>query len=163
MGPRVADRLGWTFVDLDAEIERRAGRSIPALFEAEGEAAFRAAEADALRRTAAHAAVVVAVGGGALVQEENLRWALAHGTVVYLRAAPETLAQRLDQVTGDRPLLRGASGRRLTGAALRRHVEDLMAARAPLYEQAQVILDTSGRDVEETAKAVAAALRARRG
>lgn len=159
VGPRLARRLECAFVDLDDVIEKAAGRSIPDIFAAEGEAAFREREATALRATAAEEHVVVALGGGALAQPDALRWARAAGTVVYLQASPAELARRLAEAPDDRPLLRDAGGQRLTGEALRTRIEAMLAERAPHYERADLILDTDERGVEETTEAIAVALR----
>jgi shikimate kinase len=107
IGRRVARRTGRRFVDVDAEIERVAGRPIPEIFEREGEDGFRAIEASVLADLlAADEASVVATGGGAVLREANRSAMRGHGIVVWLRATPETLAERV----GDgrtRPLLAG--------------------------------------------------------
>jgi 3-dehydroquinate synthase len=94
VGPVVAARLGWAFVDLDAEIERRAGRAIPALFN-EGEEIFRALEGETLTALAAGERRVIATGGGAPVRAENRAVLRRGGLVVCLEAAPETIVARL--------------------------------------------------------------------
>jgi 3-dehydroquinate synthase len=111
LGPAVAARLGWAFVDLDAEIERRAGRTIPALFN-EGEAVFRALETEALTTLAAGERRVIATGGGAPVRPENRAEMRRNGLVVCLEAAAETIvarlaAQRAANPAAQRPLLDG--------------------------------------------------------
>src|SRR5690606_21135862 len=103
VGPRLAARLGLPFVDADAEIERAAGASIAAIFEREGEASFRARERAAIEAQAGRAAVV-ALGGGAIAQPGAAERLAATGTVVWLRARPETLAARVGDGAG-RPLL----------------------------------------------------------
>ncbi len=143
VGPLVAEALGYAFVDLDDVIEAQAGRPIRALFEAEGEAAFRRMERAALRATAQQERVVAALGGGALANEENLRWALRHGCVVYLKVSAETLARRLSRYVGssDRPLLLDARGTPLSEADLRARIEEMLAERRPFYERADVIVE----------------------
>ena len=155
VGPLVADRLGYRFADLDWLIEARAGRTIPALFASGGEAAFRKAEAEALAETTRGEGVVVATGGGALVDPANLRTARAAGTVVWLRASvPVTLA-RLGDAAG-RPLLHDRAGRPLAGDALALRVRRLLADREPFYAQADLAVDADGpaalvaRDLAET-------------
>ena len=112
VGRRLASRHGATFLDLDDSIERKTGRSIPEIFESEGEAAFRALEraavadlgpadpSPALRR-------VISTGGGAVVDPRN-RWALLRGRVpVWLDARPEVVAQRLRRSVRVRPMVAG--------------------------------------------------------
>jgi shikimate kinase len=135
VGPLVAARLGVPFADLDARIEAVAGQPIPALFADEGEAGFRAREAAALRGTAGFGGVV-ALGGGALVDDANRAWAKAHGCVVYLRASPTALAARLAATAAGRPLLHDAAGQPLPPDRLRARVARLLAARAATYADA---------------------------
>ena len=100
---RIAAATGWTLVDLDAEIVKAAGRTIPEIFAAEGEAVFRAIEKDCLRRICKDAGTkVVALGGGALLDSENRATAEAAGRVVLLDCDVETLKSRM--TGGDRPL-----------------------------------------------------------
>jgi shikimate kinase len=107
VGRRVARRTGRRFVDIDAEIERTAGRPIPEIFADQGEGGFRAIEAAVLADVlSAGEASVVATGGGAVLRDANRSAMREHGIVVWLRATPETLAERV----GDgrtRPLLAG--------------------------------------------------------
>ncbi|PSQ99495.1 MAG: shikimate kinase [Bacteroidetes bacterium QS_9_68_14] len=162
VGPRVARRRGARFVDLDNVIAERAGRAIPAIFEAEGEAGFRKREAAALRAVSKQAsAQVVATGGGTLVQEENLQRALGSGVIVYLRAPAATLADRLREAAARRPLLQGEGGQPLAGAALTRRIEALLSERQRFYERAHVTVDTAEATPEESAEAVVEAARAR--
>ena len=128
------------FVDLDWLIEAKAGRPIPLIFAEGGEAAFRAAEAEALDETTRSRRMVVATGGGALVTPSALRTARMAGPVVWLRASVDTILGRLGDATG-RPVLAGPDGRPLWGQALRARVETLMEARESFYAQADLIID----------------------
>lgn len=157
VGPRVAETLGYAYLDLDYVIAKEAGRSIPELFAAEGEAAFRTAEREALHRTAQYDRLVVALGGGALVDAENLPWALAHGLVVYLRVGAGELVRRLYD-DRDRPLLLNEDGQPRDRDALKAHVEALLAARDPFYRQAHVTVDAGAPSVTETVDAVVRAI-----
>ena len=139
VGPLLADRLGYRFVDLDWLVEARTGRTVADLFD-QGEPAFRAAEAEALAETTHGPAMVVATGGGTLVAPENLAVARAAGAVVWLRATAETTLRRLGDARG-RPVLAGPSGRPLQGDALADRVRRLAAAREPYYAQADLVAD----------------------
>ncbi len=161
VGPLLADRLGYRFVDLDWLVEARTGRAVTELF-AEGEATFRAAEADALRETTTGQGLIVSTGGGTLVQPANLSTARAAGPVVWLRATPDVLRQRLGDASG-RPMLADAAGRPLQGASLTARLAALLAAREPFYAQADLAMDAD-RPAEVVARDVAEALRGwRRG
>ena len=101
-GRRLAEALGVSFADLDAEIVRRAGRSIPEIFSSGGEAAFRALESETLMQVEAG---VVALGGGTLLSDANRAFCEAHGTVFCLETpSAEELARRLGAAAGTRPL-----------------------------------------------------------
>lgn len=158
IGPLVANVLGYHFIDLDEAIEARAGRSIPELFEERGEAAFRALEAEALVDTLRRDRVVVAVGGGALTFEVNLQRVLHHGTVVYLRITVDQVLERLVRSANERPLLRDSRGRRLSVAALRRKITEMLARREPFYRRAHITIDVGDGRVGETVDKVIRAL-----
>lgn len=100
-GRLVADAMGLPFVDLDAQIVLREGRTIEALFD-DGEATFRAAERRALDEQLARDRLVLATGGGAPCQPGAMDALLAWGTVVYLEAPLEVLSDRAAE--GGRPL-----------------------------------------------------------
>ena len=132
----VAPRLGRPLVDTDEEVERITGSSVSEIFSTRGEAAFRAEEARALATVlAGPVPSVVSVGGGVVLDPEQ-RTALRHGgTVVWLRARPDTLARRVGR-HAHRPLLVGAEGG--PAAALAR----IDAERRALYEEvADVVID----------------------
>jgi shikimate kinase len=104
-GRLTAQALGWGYLDSDAEVEAATGLTVPELFARDGETVFRDAEARALQLACASTAeVVVSVAGGAVLRAENRELIKACGTVVWLRARPETLAARVGTGAG-RPLL----------------------------------------------------------
>lgn len=159
VGPRVADRLGLSFRDLDRQIEANMGQSIPTIFAEEGEAAFRALETKALRETADSDDLVVALGGGALVDGDNRAFAKEHGWVVYLKVSPETILERVGDEADDRPLLQDDQGTPLPPDRMRKRVERMLADRAPTYAEAHVTVDATA-SVADVVDAVVAALRA---
>ena len=128
LGRALAEALELPFEDLDERIVRDAGRSIPDIFAQEGEAGFRERESQALRDLMAHyhgtRGAVVALGGGALLRDDNRARVEDAGVVVCLMAQPETLLQRLQQNPQARPLLPGASASAL---------DQLLRARAAHY------------------------------
>ena len=151
VGPLVARRLGWTFVDLDLEIEAQARRRVAEIFEADGEAAFREAELAAALRVASLSQVVVAAGGGAFTVPRT-RAALQDGALtVWLRCDLDTLLARIP-ADGSRPL----AGNRAT-------IVPLLRAREPLYALAELAVDTTRTAPEDAARIIAEAVRDRRG
>lgn len=151
VGRRVAERLGWPFVDLDIEIERREGASIPDIFRLRGEAGFRQAEHDALAALVEQGHAVVATGGGAVLRADNQSLLRRFGSVVYLAVSAEEAMARLGD-TSSRPLLSGQ------GVDTARAV---LAARLPVYAAtADMVVETDGKREEQVADEVLDALRA---
>ncbi len=147
----VARRLGRPWVDTDAEIERQAARGIPEIFASEGEAAFRQREREAIEAVAGRP-VVAALGGGAIAQTGAAARLAATGTVVSLRARPETLLRRIGDAE-ERPLLAG-----LDPAARLARIEALLREREPHYRCADLVVDTDALGPEEVADEVVRAL-----
>lgn len=152
IGPALARALERPFVDTDAEVEQRAGRSVAEIFADEGEAAFRRRERARIRAWAGRPAVV-ALGGGAIAQPGAAGRLAASGTVVYLRAAPETLLSRLGDCRR-RPLLHD-----LAPAARRARLEALLAERREAYESASIAVDTDETGPDELASDLARRVR----
>jgi thiamine-phosphate pyrophosphorylase len=106
VGRRLAARLGLPFVDLDQEIETRAGRSIPELFRERGEDAFRALESETLELQSRGSRRVIATGGGIVERAANLAAMLRTGRVLWLDVPFDTLLERLARGGEERPLFR---------------------------------------------------------
>lgn len=136
IGRALAKRLNLRFVDADHEIESRTGASITLIFEIEGEASFRQREADVIRDLTQQQGIVLATGGGAILDPESRRSLRERGTVVYLRASVGSLVQRTSH-DRQRPLLQTADPRA--------RIEELMRQRAPLYEEVAHITAETGR------------------
>lgn len=147
VGERCATRLGRPFVDTDDLVETCTGRTVADLF-AEGEATFRAVERDAVADACASPApLVIACGGGAVLDPDSRRRLRSAGFVVWLRAAPQVLADRVQRDPVERPLL-AREGRLAT-------LTRLAATRAPAYDAAaDVTVTTEGRSPDEVAAAV---------
>ncbi|BDC48392.1 shikimate kinase [Bryobacterales bacterium F-183] len=109
IGERLADELGWSFVDMDADIVSSQGTSIADIFDTGGEEAFRSIETECLRKRVrmiqSGRPMVVALGGGAFAQEANIRLLQDNGIAVWLDAPLELIRRRLEGAT-DRPLAR---------------------------------------------------------
>jgi shikimate kinase len=161
VGPHLARRLGYRFVDLDRLIEEEAGLTVAALFRVRGEGAFRQAERKAVEKVANEVRVVVSLGGGVVVDARLRALLLATGTLVCLSVPFDVLVERLSRHPARRPMLHGEDGQPLTGEALERRITDLMKVRAPAYAEAHVTVDGNSPSPDETARRVIAALRGR--
>lgn len=143
VGRMLAQRLNWAFVDLDAEIEERAGRSVRELFERSGEMEFRKRESETLAAVIDRDHCVIALGGGTVLLEENRGRLNSDGALrVWLQAEAGTLAERLlndPRTTELRPRLTGAGG-------WDDELRLLLQQRRPLYAAlADVTIRTDGR------------------
>lgn len=150
VGKILAERVGLPFVDADAELETRVGRPIAAIFSEFGEPAFRDWEERILDDLTARPASVLATGGGVILRAANRSKLRSFGFVVWLRAVPALLAERL---LGDP---RGLVGRpALTAAGTLEELASVLEARTPLYEEvADAAIDTSHRSAAEVAEAI---------
>ncbi len=152
VGRMVARAMGREFVDVDAWIEACWGRAVPDYFAAGEEALFRVREAQACRALAAQGGLVIAPGGGALLDPHSRAALEGTGLIICLRATPEVLLERLRVEGPERPLLAGDAAGRLAG---------LLAERAPLYDSfaAQVHTDhcTAEAVTDEVTQRLAAA------
>lgn len=140
------------YVDLDSETERRAGKSIAAIFADEGEAHFRRLEDEVLADMCGTDAVV-ACGGGTPCRPGAMDRMLATGTVVWLRAGLDITLRRLMLAPGQRPVIDALLDQ---PDALKARVTGLMAEREPYYRRATTVFDSSHLDneaeIEETAR-----------
>lgn len=135
VGRQLARRLGRPFLDSDHEIEARTGVRIPTIFEIEGEDGFRRREAQTIAELTAEQNIVLATGGGVVLNPENRRRLHATGWVVYLNVPPILLYERTRH-DRNRPLLRVSDPLA--------KLEELHAARDPLYrEVAHLVVDGS--------------------
>jgi shikimate kinase len=149
-GRLLAGRLGWAFVDADEELEARAGRSIAAIFAADGEPAFRELESAVLHDLATRARHVIACGGGVVLRDEHRQLLRTTGHCVWLTGGPATLTDRLaaDPTTA----VRRPS---LTDLPTRAEIESLLREREPLYrEVAHCVVATDGRSPDEVVSAI---------
>ena len=152
VGPHVARALGYFFVDADEEIQRRSRRTIPDLFRVEGEAFFRELEARIVQELTDRSQMVVALGGGAILNPESRQRLLGTGSLVYLRAKWETLLRRLEltsRTSNPRPLLGP-----WVDPSVRSSVNSLLLERLPLYEVCTLSVDTDERSVEDVVREI---------
>ncbi len=146
VGRIVADVLRLRFVDVDAEIVRREGQSIAQIFAQRGEPAFRQVEAELCRQFAAQSGLVIATGGGALVNAETLAAMTEGGLVICLWAPIEVIRARLS----------GETGRPLAG-----DWQAVLERRKAAYEAMPHHVYTGGKIPEEVAKEIVTLWRTR--
>lgn len=141
VGRRLATQLALPFIDADSEIEKAAGCSIADVFSLHGEAAFRDGERRVIARLLDGPAHVLSTGGGAVMDPTTRDLIGRSGISVWLRADLQTLERRTGR-RPDRPLLQGGNPRAV--------LEALLAERNPIYGQADIVVDSNDRPVEET-------------
>ena len=150
----LAARLGYDWIDADNVVEGEAGKTIAAIFADGGEAAFRDWETRVVGTLSRKRRTVVALGGGAVLREENRQAICAAGPVVWLTASVDAILERVaaDSTTASRrPNLTTAGGRA--------EIEALLAIRTPFYRQcATLVVDTEGKTTAEVAEEIAAKL-----
>ncbi len=146
VGRCLAGRLGFTFYDLDSEIERVAGETVGEIFRNRGEAHFRRLESDELRRVSAGSRTVVALGGGAFCSVQNRRVTAETGISVWLDASLEIIMARC---AGDdsRPLFGGRDA-----------MAALLESRRPQYGRADLRIDIEGLEIDEITDRIIALL-----
>ena len=150
-GRAVAERLGRTFLDMDAMIEAEAGKSIPKIFADDGEPHFRSLERKLVQSLAQRTNLVIAPGGGIVLNPDNIADFSRTGLVICLHATPQMILSRVGS-DANRPLLQG-------GDKLQK-ITDLLAKRQPLYDAIPHRLETDGFTPEAVAEQVIALFRA---
>ncbi|HHJ14047.1 MAG TPA: shikimate kinase AroK [Gammaproteobacteria bacterium] len=146
IGRQLARALGREFIDSDREIERRTGVDIPLIFELEGESGFRKREHDIIDELTKRSGIVLATGGGAVLDPDNRRHLASRGRVIYLKTSVE---QQLQRTTRDRnrPLLQTPNPRE--------RLQQLLAEREPLYrELADLVIETDGCRVRDVVQKI---------
>ncbi|WP_321287554.1 shikimate kinase [uncultured Sunxiuqinia sp.] len=141
IGRRLSQELGVPFIDLDKYIEEKYFKTIPQIFEQEGEDAFRRKEQTSLKEVAEFESAVIATGGGAPCFFDNMDVMNQSGLCVFLDVDAEELASRLMQSKTERPLIKGKSPDELVD-----FIESMMAKRRPFYEKAKCVL--KGKDIQ---------------
>lgn len=150
----LSKKLSVPWRDADIEIEQAAGKSIAEIFADDGEPAFRDLEAAVLAQLCQEQALIISVGGGAVLRESNRQVLSQAGLVIWLQASPGTIRQRMEAdplSTTRRP--------NLTSAGSLNEVEKILTERTPLYaECASLTIDTEGKTPAEIAAEILVAL-----
>lgn len=139
VGPELAHRLGWEFIDTDRVIEEHEGRTIPQIFEEKDEAYFRVKETEAIEIVMSGVKQVISTGGGAVLKEYNCQKLSESGYVIALMADADTIISRVKKDT-NRPLLQGN---------LEQRVYQMLEERKHAYQFADKQIDTAQRTIED--------------
>jgi shikimate kinase len=158
----LARRMAWPLLDCDAELAMRAGKPIHEIFRGSGEDSFRALERSLIAEITSDGKrcvqcgnprpMVVATGGGAIVDPQNYSALRRSGLIVCLVARPEIIARRVSSGVKHRPMLERAGG------SLKERIVELMEARAEAYARATFTIDTSDRSIEQVVDAILSAM-----
>jgi shikimate kinase len=135
-GRILAQRLGYTLIDADTEIEKEQKMTITEIFKQYGEPKFRDMEADIIKRLSEMKNAIISTGGGAVLRQENMDNLRKNGVVVCLTASPETILKRTSN-NNDRPLLQVEDPLQ--------KIKELLEFRKPYYEKADIMIDTEGK------------------
>jgi len=146
VGKALAEKLQRKFVELDSLIEQKAGKPITDIFQQEGEIAFRELEIEVAKEVSGGKSLVIACGGGVVLNKINIDRLRQHSRIVYLTASPAAILSRTDG-RDERPLLN------VPDQALR--IQELLKFRNPFYERAADIeIDTTRLDVESVVEQI---------
>jgi shikimate kinase len=152
VGEALAKKLNRKFAELDLLIERKAGKSIPEIFEQDGEITFRELEIEATREIAREKHLVIACGGGVVLNKINIDRLREESRIVYLTASPRVILKRISGEGGERPLLKGDNPSST--------IQGLLRFRKPFYERATDIkIDTSRLDIDSVVEQIIEKLR----
>ncbi len=147
LGRKLAKKLGLQFVDMDHYIEQRNYKTVPQIFEEEGEEVFRKKERQALEELAEFTDLVIATGGGAPCFFDNIDLMNRTGKTIYLDVPSKTLAYRLKQSKTERPLITGKNE-----AELIRFIDESLNKRNPFYRQAQFKIKNPDTNLNDLVK-----------
>lgn len=150
VGKLLAQRIGYRFVDADRVIEKETGLSIPQIFSRYGEGYFRQLEGQTIRRVLSHSGIVLATGGGAVMDPANFSFLMENGCVVALDAGEETLWERLKSCK-DRPMLYSDNPRERMRA--------LLEMRRPVYHRAHYVINVDDKLPHEVVDEITAIIK----
>ncbi len=147
VGQLLAKKLGRRFFELDSLIEQKAGKSIPDIFQQDGETAFRELEIEVTKEVSKDRNLVIACGGGIVLNKINIDRLRQQSRIVYLTASLGVILKRVSGDGGKRPLLKAAN------RAL--NARELLRFRKPFYERAaDITIDTSKLDIDSVAEQI---------
>jgi shikimate kinase len=151
-GKALAKKLNRKFAELDLLIEQKAGKSIPEIFHQDGESAFRELEIEVIKEIAREKYLVIACGGGVVLNKINIDRLIEESRIVYLTASPGVILKRISGEGGERPLLKGDNPSST--------IQRFLRFRKPFYERAaDITINTSRLDINAVAEQIIEKLR----
>jgi shikimate kinase len=141
LGPILANVLGWQFFDLDREIEKVESKTVVEIFKAEGEEYFRLKETEILSQISKTENSIIALGGGTILRDENIKIMKSSGWLVYLKVEPENIYHRLKNKI-DRPLFRDLVLGEGSKEEFLEKINNFLENRIHFYEQADITINT---------------------
>ncbi|MGD8305809.1 MAG: shikimate kinase [Ignavibacteria bacterium] len=154
IGPILANTVGWNFYDLDKEIEARENKKISLLFEEKGEEYFRKVETEVLAQLSMNKKLIIALGGGTLINPQNRKIVKKSGKLICLKCSPETTYMRLKHKR-DRPVLVPQNSDIDNGKTLAKKIENVMQERKQYDKYADHIYNTDKDSIGMTVDALA--------
>jgi len=147
VGRALAKRLGKKFIELDLLIEQKAGKSIPEIFQNDGEIIFRELEIEATKEVSKGTKSVIACGGGIVLNKINVDRLRESSRIIYLTASPGAILKRTSRRKNERPLLDVPDPAR--------RIRELLEFRKPFYERAaDITINTSQLDINAVAEQI---------
>ncbi len=153
VGPILANTLGWDYFDLDKVIEKRLGKKIKKIFEENGETFFRQVESEILKELSGNKGAIISLGGGTIVNHNNLSIIRDTGKVIYLKASVDSIYKRV-AFKRDRPNLL-IEGEEFSKEKLIQKINNLFLAREKYYNQADITINTDDIPVGVTVDRIA--------
>lgn len=141
VGIKLAERLRMKFVDMDREIEKISGMTIPMMFKKHGEVRFRSEEALMAKKLSQCSSLVIATGGGVVLREDNVLALRRNGIMICLDADPQVILDRVNRKKGTRPLLKKNVDET--------QIEQMLSEREEYYRMADYRIDTSDKEMDK--------------
>ncbi|MBN1299611.1 MAG: shikimate kinase [Melioribacteraceae bacterium] len=154
IGPILANVLGWNYFDLDAEIEKDTGLTVDEIFEKNGEEYFRKLESHKLESLSGNTECVISLGGGAVVNDNNINLIKKTGKLIYLKSSPETIYKRIKNKL-DRPIFKDLITENKPKEEFLKRINDLLGKREKYYNAADLTIDTNSNNLGRTVDFIA--------
>lgn len=157
IGPILANTIGWNFMDIDRVIEEKEGKRITQIFTDNGEEYFRDLESKTLNELSELSNHIIALGGGTIASDINLKVIKETGLLIYLKSSPETAYKRL-RFKRDRPALLFDGDEEPSKEVFTTRINELLNSRRKYYEQSDYVIDTDNIPVGKTVDRLASIL-----
>lgn len=154
IGPILANTLGWSFYDLDKEVEKQEGMKVVELYKQKGEEYFRKTETALLKKLSEYDEVIISLGGGAIASDVNFKIIKSTGKIIYLKSSPEMAYNRL-RFKRDRPAFVFEGEEVPSKEEFLQRINRLLDVRKKYYEQADFVIDTDNQKVGKTVDIIA--------